>query len=240
MLLTDAGPVGRDGEGEPRPLTADTLCSMNLWAFQPTIFGLLEAAFADFHAHLDDPLQNEFLLSETVGDLIGQGSARVRLLPMSQSTAGLTYPGDLPPVASTLSYAVAAGDYPDDLGECPVRPPVVPETRLSTTEQPRLDRPRRLRRPRPLRRPRLRPARGLGHRPVLPRWTQPALVAARHLHGRHDVLDRHAEPGDGPGAERRRIRQLDVVGVPDHRHVHDVLLRQALAAFRRVHRHRLL
>ena len=114
---TDAGLVGRDGEGEARTLAPDCPCSMNLWAFQPSIFGLLEAAFADFHANLDDPLQNEFLLSEVVGDLIGQGSAAVRLLPMSQHTAGLTYPGDLPPVASTLQQCVEAGDYPADLGD---------------------------------------------------------------------------------------------------------------------------
>ncbi len=115
VRVTDAGLVGRDGDGEARSLAPACPCSMNLWAFQPSIFGLLETAFADFHAHIEDPLQDEFLLSETVGHLIGQGSARVRLLPMTQSTAGLTYPGDLPPVASTLSDAVAAGDYPADL-----------------------------------------------------------------------------------------------------------------------------
>ncbi len=118
---TDSGLVGRDGAGEVRELPPETPCSMNLWAFQPSIFGHLEAAFADFHARLAhppaDPLTSEFLLSETVGDLVGEGAARVRLLPMSQSTAGLTYPGDLPPVASTLSEAVAAGDYPADLSE---------------------------------------------------------------------------------------------------------------------------
>ena len=114
---TDTVLVGRDGAGEARELPPETPCSMNLWAFQPSIFGLLEAAFEAFHAGLDDPITSEFLLSETVGDLIGQGSARVRLLRMAQRTAGLTYPGDLPPVASTLSEAVAAGDYPADLGE---------------------------------------------------------------------------------------------------------------------------
>ena len=114
---TDTGLVGRDGKGRARRLAMDTLCSMNLWAFQPSIFELLEAAFADFHTGLDDPLQNEFLLSEVVGNLVGQGSARVRLLPMTQRTAGLTYPGDLPPVASTLRQCVEAGDYPADLGE---------------------------------------------------------------------------------------------------------------------------
>ncbi len=114
---TDAGLVGHDAEREPRDLARETLCSMNLWAFQPSIFGPLEAAFADFHANLGDPLTNEFLLSEVVGDLIGQGSATVRLLPMTQHTAGLTYPGDLPPVASTLEECVEAGDYPADLGD---------------------------------------------------------------------------------------------------------------------------
>ena len=114
---TDSGLVGRDGAGQVRKLAPETPCSMNLWAFQASIFGHLEAAFADFQANLDDPVTSEFLLSETVGDLVGQGAARVRLLPMTQGTAGLTYPGDLPPVASTLSHAVAAGDYPADLGE---------------------------------------------------------------------------------------------------------------------------
>ena len=114
---TDAGLVGRDGEGKARSLAPDCPCSMNLWAFQPSIFGLLEAAFADFHFSLDDPLTSEFLLSEVVGDLIGQGTATVRLLPMTQHTAGLTYPGDLPPVASTLQECVEAGDYPANLGD---------------------------------------------------------------------------------------------------------------------------
>jgi len=114
---TDSGLVGRDGDGEARSLVPDCPCSMNLWGFQPSIFGLLEAAFADFHASLDDPLQDEFLLSEMLGHLISHGSARVRLLRMSESTAGLTYPGDLPPVASTLQQCVDGGDYPANLDE---------------------------------------------------------------------------------------------------------------------------
>ena len=114
---TDAGLVGRDSQGEARQLPADCPCSMNLWGFQPSIFALLEANFADFHAGLDDPLASEFLLSETVGHLVQQGSARVQLLRVAQSTAGLTYLGDLPPVASTLQRCVEAGDYPADLGD---------------------------------------------------------------------------------------------------------------------------
>ncbi len=118
---TDAGLVGRDGEGKARTLAPDCPCSMNLWAFQPSIFRLLEARFEAFHAGLGspsvDPLTSEFLLSETVGDLAKEGMARVRLLGLTQSTAGLTYPGDLPPVATTLQQCVDVGDYPANLGD---------------------------------------------------------------------------------------------------------------------------
>ncbi|MYB20514.1 MAG: NTP transferase domain-containing protein [Holophagales bacterium] len=114
---TDSGLVGRDGDGEARSLVPDCPCSMNLWGFQPSIFGLLEAAFTDFQADLGDQQQDEFLLSETVGQLISAGPAHVRLLPMTQSTAGLTYPGDLPPVATTLRQCVDVGDYPANLGD---------------------------------------------------------------------------------------------------------------------------
>ncbi len=117
---TDSGLVGRDGAGEARSLVADSPCSMNLWAFQPSIFGFLEDRFEAFQATLGppsaDPLTSEFLLSETLGKLANEGAARVRLLGLTQSTAGLTYPGDLPPVATTLQQCVDAGDYPADLG----------------------------------------------------------------------------------------------------------------------------
>ena len=118
---TDSGLVGRDRDGEARSLAPDCPCSMNLWGFQPSIFGLLEARFEAFHAALGpppaDPLTSEFLLSEAVGDLAKQGTARVRLLELMQSTAGLTYPGDLPPVATTLQQCVDVGDYPANLGD---------------------------------------------------------------------------------------------------------------------------
>ncbi len=117
---TDSGLVGRDGAGAFRKLLPETPCSMNLWAFRPSIFGLLEARFKAFHAGLGrspaDPLASEFLLSEMVGALAREGAALVRLLGLTQGTAGLTYPGDLPPVATTLRQCVDAGDYPADLG----------------------------------------------------------------------------------------------------------------------------
>ena len=117
---TDGGLIGRDGAGEIRQLSPETPCSMNLWAFQPSIFGFLEDRFEAFQATLGppstDPLTSEFLLSETLGKLANEGTARVRLLGLTQSTAGLTYPGDLPPVATTLQQCVDAGDYPADLG----------------------------------------------------------------------------------------------------------------------------
>lgn len=109
--------VGRDGGGNERALRPERLCSMNLWAFQPTIFPRLEAAFQRFHARLADPDESEFLLSDAVGGLVETGQARVRVVPTDDSALGLTHTEDLPQVESAVRLSVAVGAYPTDLGE---------------------------------------------------------------------------------------------------------------------------
>ncbi len=147
IRLTDAGFLGRDGSGVARALRSDVACTMNLWAFQPSIFDWLEDRFEAFLSGLgaacaDPPtppapalpagrrprqhspatgksgrlLIDEFLLSETVGDLAKEGAVRVRLVEMSHDTTGLTHADDLPSVAATLRRAVEGGACPADLG----------------------------------------------------------------------------------------------------------------------------
>ncbi len=110
-----AGFVGRDGSGAGRRLAPDARCSMNLWAFDPSIFDLLEAAFGAFLGRLQEPLRDEFLLSEAVGNLARQRLTRVCAVPMAQRTAGITHPGDLPVVAATLRRCVEGGALPASL-----------------------------------------------------------------------------------------------------------------------------
>ena len=103
--------------GAELQLKPEALCSMNLWAFQPSIFDLLDASFRRFHARLADPLESEFLLSTAVGELVGTGRARVRVVPAEERAYGMTFPGDVAAVASGVATAVATGAYPTDLGE---------------------------------------------------------------------------------------------------------------------------
>ncbi len=65
-------------------------------------------------------------------------------------------------------------------------------------------------------------------------------MAAGYLDGGDDLFHRHAEPGHRHGAHRRCEPELGVVGLPDHRDVHGLLLREAVAPLEGVHRHRIL
>jgi len=109
------GYVGTDASGEERSLKPEDLCSMNLWAFQPGVFERLAESFARWHARLRDPLVDEFLLSESMGELVGTGRARVRVVPAEQHAYGMTFPDDLEAVRSGVATAVAVGHYPIDL-----------------------------------------------------------------------------------------------------------------------------
>jgi len=113
----DAHYLGESADGSSLVLRPEVFCSMNLWGFQPTIFAHLWPAFERFHAHLDDPLADEFRLSTVIGDLVSTGRVRVRVVPTDERAFGLTFAEDVAAVVSGVAQSVASGHYPTDLGE---------------------------------------------------------------------------------------------------------------------------
>ena len=113
----DGAFVGRKNVDEEVMVPSNRLCSMNLWGFQPSIFEHLGEEFGHFHERLDNEDESEFLLSQTVSQLVETGRARVHVVPTSDRAVGLTHPEDLSAVQLTVSLATANGDYPTNLGE---------------------------------------------------------------------------------------------------------------------------
>jgi hypothetical protein len=102
--------------GSSREFSGDLLVSMNLWAFTPAIFPLLEQSFADFVASSPGPEQ-ELVLPEAMDSLLRAGEIEAQVLPTRSIGFGLTHPDDKPQVAATLRRLVEAGEYPQLLWE---------------------------------------------------------------------------------------------------------------------------
>lgn len=90
-----------------------SIASMNAWGFTPDLFAELEARFAAF---LSDPQRDldraEFYLPQTVGELVAEGCARVRVLPTPERWFGVTYPGDKARGKAAIDGLVQQGVYP--------------------------------------------------------------------------------------------------------------------------------
>ena len=102
---------GRTWTAVPR----DSLVSMNMWGFTP---GYLDALAERFPAWLDrniDGAKTEFYVPVTVGEMIREGRARVRVLPTEEKWFGVTYREDAPAVKAAISELVASGLYPENL-----------------------------------------------------------------------------------------------------------------------------
>ncbi|MCK7490056.1 MAG: hypothetical protein MZU79_07415 [Anaerotruncus sp.] len=65
-------------------------------------------------------------------------------------------------------------------------------------------------------------------------------MAGRAVHGRHDLQQRHAEPGHRHRPPQRRRRQLGLVGLHPDRRGHGLLLRPDVAPLRGPDRPRVL
>jgi hypothetical protein len=107
------GARARQPDGAFRHFSADSLVSMNCWAFTPALFPLLDGELEKFLAVRGADPRAEFYLPAAVGALADAGRARVRVLPTAAHWCGVTYRDDRPAVQAALQKLHDAGEYAD-------------------------------------------------------------------------------------------------------------------------------
>ena len=98
-------------------LPAETPVSMNLWGFTPAFLQEAKARFPAFLAEEvpGNPMKAEIYLPMTVGQLLKEGKATVKVLRSADRWYGVTYAADKPQVVEALRQMTQDGRYPDGL-----------------------------------------------------------------------------------------------------------------------------
>lgn len=97
-------------------LPPESITSMNLFGFTPSIFTELENRFPVFlKKNQENILKAEFFLPEVVNQLLEEGKARVKVLPTGEKWFGVTYPEDRPYVQEAIRELIQRGRYPQNL-----------------------------------------------------------------------------------------------------------------------------
>jgi len=110
-----SGARNTDADGNVTKLSGDEPVSMNMWAFLPRVFDQLRERFEVFLKRSGSDLKAECLIPTTVGDLVRDGEARVKVLRTNDSWFGVTYREDRPRVIESVRALIAAGVYPEKL-----------------------------------------------------------------------------------------------------------------------------
>jgi dTDP-glucose pyrophosphorylase len=99
------------------PLPPEAVVSMNFWGFTE---GFMDITVRDFPHILDaileaNPLNGEYQLPRTVGDMIDAGEASVKIMNTLDRWYGVTYKEDRQSVVSALQALKDRGEYPEKL-----------------------------------------------------------------------------------------------------------------------------
>lgn len=105
------------GDGQWEDLTLDTLVSMNMFGFTPSILTALEQGFVKFLSCdlPKNPEKAEFFLPSVVSQLVAENKAKVKVLSSADKWYGVTYAADKPLVVNALAKMTQEGLYPDGL-----------------------------------------------------------------------------------------------------------------------------
>ena len=102
-------------DGKEIELTGDETVSMNMFAFNPSIFDFLNRDFREFiTANYDNP-KAEFYIPTVVDNLINSGEAKVKVKRSDESWFGLTYSEDKELVEKRIKELIEKGVYPAKL-----------------------------------------------------------------------------------------------------------------------------
>ncbi len=98
-------------------LKPDSIVSMNIWAFNPTIFTLIEGYFIKFlEKHIRTP-KSELLTPQLVDKIIKEGKGKIKVLQSASKWFGVTYANDKPLVMQRLRELKERKEYPAKLFE---------------------------------------------------------------------------------------------------------------------------
>ena len=94
-----------------------TTVSMNFFGFTTSLMKELDDRFPAFldKALKENPLKGEYLIPRTVGDLVNEGKATVRILPSEDKWFGVTYHEDKEAFVKAINEKIEEGVYPADL-----------------------------------------------------------------------------------------------------------------------------
>jgi choline kinase len=104
--------VYQDDQGNIRTISENTLVSMNIWAFMPSLFKYLDEEIIGFLKENSESLKSEFLLPNLIDKLIKTGTVEIPVIPTDAQWFGMTYREDLEMVQSKLAVLAKQGEYP--------------------------------------------------------------------------------------------------------------------------------
>jgi UTP-glucose-1-phosphate uridylyltransferase len=97
------------------PIDENTMVSMNMWGFTPTIFNFIEKQFNDFINENALDAKTEFVIPKVINQLIHDEKVQVKVIPSQERWFGLTYPEDRAQVKERVDQIVESGSYPESL-----------------------------------------------------------------------------------------------------------------------------
>ena len=115
--ITETSNIVKTNNGaaaDGKPLSINSLVSMNFWCLPLEFMDELRNGFQDFFNKMDNPLKDEYLLPNIIKNIINKGMT-VKVKESDEMWFGVTYHDDKAYVMDSFKKLYAAGVYKTDL-----------------------------------------------------------------------------------------------------------------------------